>query len=344
MQSGKSVALIAGVMAVAIVGVLLLTRPAKDRPSAGTLFGPTGPVVRPPESSIIDAKDEIVLERGPAEVEVGELRYLPEAIELSGDALAGDAAMLHALGLREGNRRLGRVRQLTDPAIHGHFLAPRLSPDGLQVMLTRPGFDGVYVMPVAGGEPVLVAEENSFRARWTADGKIEVRDEEGMVRVYSPDGTLERTAPWDPTGERAYSQDDTIFARASDGAAAAPITGNNDRYFNPVPSPDGRYVAYQGLHSGIYVARADGSERPRFLGEGNHPVWAPDSGRLLYDITRDDGHALTTGDLYLVDLNASERSNLTRGQGGIAQVPSMSPDGSTVAYESEGGIFVGSVQ
>jgi len=275
-----------------------------------------------------------------SEEEIKELRYLPERVQLSA---ARENAMLNAPEMKSGVRRVRNVRPLTNKAKDGDFLSPRWSPDGLQMLVSRPGFSGVYLVDVNSGRLQFIAPGNAFRARWTPDGNIEVAGEDGQTRVFAPDGALLSTRATDNREGPTYAENDTVFVRTPDGATK-PLTTSDDRYFNPVLSPDGKQIVYQGLMSGLYMAPADGSGAPVYLGTGNNPAWMPDGSGVVFDVTTDDGHNLTGGDIYHVDSAVSERTNLTEGDSLIGQMPSVDPSGRQVAFESEGQIFVGEVQ
>jgi Tol biopolymer transport system component len=122
-------------------------------------------------------------------------------------------------------------------------------------------------------------------------------------------------------------------------------------------SPDGALIAFTLLHpdqtgcgvvpagcfSMIFLVRADGTEEPTKLADGNAPVWAPGTNRLLfYTLTRgelttwqgDTYPAIVGRDVYVADLTsgrtitlASNRSTEPVSSGGMS---SWSPDGSHV--------------
>ena len=253
-------------------------------------------------------------------------------------------AMLNPRNMKAGNGKLTGIHALTDRDRDGLFIAPRLSPDGLQMIVTRPGFQGIYLIPSNGGPAQFLADGNAFRAKWTADGKIEVKGEDGTIRTYGTDGTLESTRPADPSQELAYGENDTIFVRPKPGESSRAMTTNDDRYFNPVLSPDGSQIIYQGLQTGLYMAPADGSGEAVYLGVGGGPTWLPDSSGVVFAVTNDDGHHLTEGDIYFVDRNHSERTNLTQDDGLIGQSPTIGPDGRTVVFEAEGTLYTGTIQ
>lgn len=277
----------------------------------------------------------------PEEIVVPEMKYLPETVLIPA---APGSSVLEKPDLPAGTRRLQNVRPLLDAEKDGPFLAPRWSPDGLQMLVTRPGFSGVFLVSSAGGEPIHLADGNAFKAEWTADGKVRVPGEDGKVRTYNADGTLESTEDAGSSNQTVYAENDTVYYRPEPGAAPIPLTGGEDRYFNPVVSPDGRYVLYQGLNSGLYMAPTDQSSSPVYLGAGYHPCWLPDSSGFLYDVTSDDGHNLTAGTIYYTDVGLTERTPLTDERGPISQMPTIGPDGQSVAFEAGGSIYTGELR
>ncbi|MEZ5101245.1 MAG: hypothetical protein R3C15_15875 [Thermoleophilia bacterium] len=90
----------------------------------------------------------------------------------------------------------------------------------------------------------------------------------------------------------------------------------------PTPSPDGRLLAFVrgalGAAQEVWTARADGS-RPRLVGEGTSPAWAPDSRRLAY-----------AGPEGVVVLPTRGGPGRLVGPGG--SFPAFSPDGALLAY------------
>ncbi|MEO8377340.1 MAG: hypothetical protein ABI579_06690 [Candidatus Sumerlaeota bacterium] len=275
----------------------------------------------------------------PTQIEAQEIHYLPKQVSL---ANGPENALLKKPNMKEGNRRLVGARKLTDKAKNGEFLAPKWSPDGLQMLATRPGYRGLFVVDAQTGDSRQIADGGAYGAKWTPDGKIEMRDDDGNIKTLNPDGTVDSVGA-DPKNQQAYAENDTVFVKAQDGRAV-PITSSDDKYFNPVVSPDGKTVVYQGLTSGLYMASADGTGQPTYIGRGNNAVWSPDSSGIIFDVTTDDGHLLTSGDLYFVDANATERTNITPDTASIDEMPSVSADGREVVYQSDGEIYLGELR
>lgn len=105
-------------------------------------------------------------------------------------------------------------------------------------------------------------------------------------------------------------------------------------FFDPLPSPDGRHVLFwsnlsltggAGPHAGLYVARADGSDR-RLVGDFpccGGVVWAPDSSRFAYGTS-------------VVSAEGKRVREFTI----LGSEPSWSPDWRQLAYVSGTGLRV----
>jgi Tol biopolymer transport system component len=168
---------------------------------------------------------------------------------------------------------------------------------------------------------------------------------------------------------------------------------------DPAWSPDGQYILYvrdrqflsmqdltlpgQGRHPSwkqeeVWIIRADGTERPRFLAQGGWPNWSADSKRLyyhsrsdnmVYSMSTDPNHAnpkevfacqtqfpavspderfvafieRKTGTLKVVDLiDGSEIASWSRSGGNRLSLISWSADGKRLAIGSywQGGLWI----
>jgi Tol biopolymer transport system component len=286
-------------------------------------------------SPITATRDKSIETTAPERL-LGEIRYLPDTVKVP------DARMsLVPPGFTTGTKLLTGTKALTDKEKDGEFLNPRWSPDGLSVLLSRPGFDGVFILDPATGDVRKISDENGYRAKWTDDGRISVTSDHGTTYL-NPDGSPAESGS-DFAASVAYADGDMIYITGADGQAV-PITGTEDRFFNPVTSPDGRYVAYQGLVTGFYIAPTDGSAPPQWVGRGGNPSWLPDSSGVVFDRTTDDGHHLNSGDLLLLEIGTNRISNLTINDDAVIQMPNVSPNGRQIIYEVEGQVVVGSLQ
>lgn len=106
-------------------------------------------------------------------------------------------------------------------------------------------------------------------------------------------------------------------------------------YFNPVESADGKY-AVCGLSGDLYVAdpRTGNSSS---LGSGCNPTWSPDGKRLIFQRTTDDGHNVTSSNLWYTNADGSGMTQLTTN--GICENPSWSPSGDKVSWVDGGNVY-----
>lgn len=125
------------------------------------------------------------------------------------------------------------------------------------------------------------------------------------------------------------------------GAAVKALDAPPDKvFFLPSPSPDGRLFICECLDGHLYLGSTEGGAL-RDLGPGSYPSFVRDGTALLFERTRDDGHQLTGGDLYLMDLQTLAARALTETADRIERQPAMAGDGHTVYFEADGRIFRG---
>lgn len=210
-------------------------------------------------------------------------------------------------------RRLTRSRDANDRA-------PALSPDGRMIAWER---------ELGGGGDVSAVEI------WTM--KADGTDPRAVVQ----NGSFNRSPSWSPDGSIVYtsrvSGSDQIWRVMPGGAAPVRLTtgGAADQF--PRVSPDGSRILFQsnrGLDFDVYVMNADGSGVRNLTsraGDDRFPAWTPDGQRLLW--TRFDDATLSF-DLWSMPAAGGEPAVVVA-TGFNELVPSVSPDGTQVVFQSD---------
>ncbi len=203
---------------------------------------------------------------------------------------------------------LGRQIRLTDVQVvaEGDWADVTLAPTGDRVALSHPGFEGVSVAEVAGGEPRVVAlgARAGFQPVWRHDGRALGLRVPGETSTAVPTRAVDlsgaRTAPVVPPSPYRVRVTDTGAIALRSGLAEDIIAPPGDRYFAPQVSEDGRWVAFEGMSTGLYLHETR-EGRTFHLGAGSHARFG--GNYLVFERTEDNGHEVIAGDLYLVDLS-----------------------------------------
>lgn len=235
----------------------------------------------------------------------------------------------------------------TREVVRGDYLAPRYSPDGRELAVSGPKLKGLAIVTVDGSAAVrtLVADDGAgVHARWVGD-TIEYRairagarrdlvvDRQGLVRTRD---VAKAAAPI------AFASDDRVYVRDRSGATVK--VGSGDRFHGVVIAPDGDKVAFEGLATGIHVYIRSTGTLVR-VGSGTAPAWSPDSARIVFERTEDDGHEIVASELFAYHVATRALHQLTATEDRIERRPSLSPDGTRVAFDDNfGNILVGRLE
>lgn len=209
---------------------------------------------------------------------------------------------------------------------------PRFSPDGKWVAFTsnRFGNDDVFVVAAAGGEPrqLTFATTGDTVHYWTPDGK---------AIVFS---TTRGTNPWRSP----------LYTVPVAGGLPMPLP--MDGAVNGMLRQDGSMIAYNRM-GGAYWRKGNKGNRAddiwvqdlrskkitqitdtdplkfRDHVEDRHPMWGAD-GRIYFASERDG-----IFNIWKIAPDGGQMAQVTRHREDGVQFPSISPDGSTIAYENE---------
>ena len=250
------------------------------------------------------------------------------------------------LGVVSSGHSIARADRLVDAreVLRGDFLGPQFSPDGRDLLLTGAQLRGLVVAPLAGGAVRRLTDdgEAGVHAQWTADGRVTYRAHRAGARrelIVARDTTIRTHAA---PAAVAFAKDDLMYA--VDRTNKLVRIGSGDRFFGAVVSPDGDKVVFQGLTTGLHLyTRSTGVTR--YIGPGTAPAWSPDSARIAYEVTEDDGHEIVASELFLYDVARDRVVPITATDRVIERRPSFAPTGSALAFDDNtGGVFVGRLE
>ena len=203
-----------------------------------------------------------------------------------------------------------------------------LSPDNTQLAVSHHTSEDansrIYIVPLAGGEPVLVTEKGpSYLHGWSPDGKR-------LAYCAARDGQYD------------------IYTIAVEGGAETQLTDLPGLDDGPEYSPDGEYIWFNSTRTGlmqVWRMRTDGSEQTQMVQEEAN-CWFPHvspNGRLVVyiaygkdDVAAGDHPPNKNVELRLVPATGGESKTIAKlfgGQGTI-NVNSWSPDNRTIAFVS----------
>jgi Tol biopolymer transport system component len=194
----------------------------------------------------------------------------------------------------------------------GASMAAAPSPDGKQIVFSAQG--ALWIMPVAGGEPVRITEPKLQPAApvWSPDGQTIAFQNfvpQGSYHIWTiaPDGSRateittgpndDRDPDWLPDGSALVFSSDRnndgqykIWRVAPGGAPVQVTKGGAGAESNPAVSPDGARLAYVDGPNLMTMPLAGGTAKR--VAAGAMPAWTPGSSGLVY---QDPGRQLVVG-------------------------------------------------
>ena len=270
---------------------------------------------------------------------------------------------------------LEKRRLTAPPDEHQADMAPAFSPDGRFVAFARvrTTTPGVYVVPVAGGEPRRV----SLGDVWTEGeptGLTWTPDSDNIVVSWSPQVWSTSVSLWRvpasggvpvqlPVGgdnarqpsisrrgnrlafARTHFDTDTweiaVAGSPPRGQSPRKVISSSRQDTGPQLSPDGSKIAFESDRSGsyeIWMCDRDGAnalQLTRFGATSGTPRWSPDGRRIAFDSDKEQN------DIWVLEVAGGLPRRLTL-EASLDTVPSWSGDGRWVYFGSDraGGLQV----
>ncbi len=194
-------------------------------------------------------------------------------------------------------------------------LAPRWSPDGLQIAFTsfKEGNPDIYLQDLTSGKVQRIVSYSGLNlpGSWSHDSKR-------LLVTLSRDGNQE------------------IYDMNVSNRLLARLTREFSIDVSPVRSPDGKRIAFVSNRDGspqIFIMDADGGNVRRLTFEGDYntsPAWSPKGQKIAYE-----GSINGRFQIFVINEEGGTPQQLTFG-GSDHESPTWSPDGRYLAYSVRG--------
>jgi len=241
------------------------------------------------------------------------------------------------------------VRQITDESAAGYGF--EWSADSKAILSRVAKFDNRYrynavkLFDLETDEARLLTDYRKFMPgmpHWANDDEQVFMFNRGKLEIF--DSGKKRHALNKPSSSKQiyFLKNDQIAIGNLETKSYKILASNKDeKCLNMVVSPDRSKVAFEILGGNLFVINLDGTGRID-LGRGYRPQWSPDSQRLVYMITVDDGHQYLLSDIYTIKIDGTEKVRLTLTDDKLEMNPSWSPDGKKIVFDllNEGAIYL----
>ncbi|MBT3496777.1 MAG: hypothetical protein HOG68_08105 [Candidatus Marinimicrobia bacterium] len=100
-------------------------------------------------------------------------------------------------------------------------------------------------------------------------------------------------------------------------------------------SPDRKKLIFEVVGGKLWVLEIAKLKLTN-LGIGHEPAWNPESNKIVYMQTEDDGYRITSSDIFVIHIDGTNRMNLTQTADRTEMRPDWHPNGEWIIYDLDG--------
>lgn len=252
-------------------------------------------------------------------------------------------------------KKLWRMNYLPNTNIHNpeiiaqNLTHPTISPNGERIIMFERGNPGEHNAlhewtPQTQRE--IMREDNvSVYVTWDNNNTFAMRERSNPFRrdtallkydtSHDKLTTKGKTQIADETFV-TYDANDVIILESKKTKTLQAISDTRaDRYYAPVLSPDQRFVAFNGLTSGLHIFDIESNAVVFIASHATDPAFSPDGKYLVYTVSSDNGHQIQSADLVIIDLQNRSYRYISNPEGEIRIRASLSKDAKFISYQTD---------
>ena len=176
---------------------------------------------------------------------------------------------------------------------------------------------------------------------------------DGDTKIYLPEKTNDELFITDKS-KKNFNQNSLIVFEKNNKIIVKNLNDNSEQTFEPIKdaqyinlstSPDETKLVFELMGGNIFVINTDGTNLVD-LGIGNRPRWSTDGNKIVFQITQDDGYNFTTSDIFSINADGTQKTNLTNTNDKLEMNPCFAPDGKTIVFDvvNDGSIYLMNIE
>lgn len=176
---------------------------------------------------------------------------------------------------------------------------------------------------------------------------------DGDTKIYLPEKANDEIFITDKSNKN-FNQNSLIVFEKNNKLIVKNLNDNSEQTFEPIKdaryislsaSPDNSKIVFKVFGGSMFTMNIDGSNLTD-LGQGNSPQWSPDSKKIIYEITKDDGYNFTASDVFSINADGTQKINLTNTNDKIEMNPCFAPDGKAIVFDvvDDGSIYLMNIE